>query len=84
VAVVKQSVWTKGSSDKSHPWLFIRALSGKRGLRLSTKSIAYSNRFCRHIPVLGEGLNFSDLPKETVNRVFRLCVKKPREGFFST
>ena len=38
---------------------FIRTLSGKRGLRLSIKSIAYSDR---HIHVPGQGLNFSDLP----------------------
>jgi len=51
-----------GSSDKSHPWLYQSALRRKRGLRLATKSIAYSDRFCRHILVPGEGLNFSDLP----------------------
>ncbi len=53
----------EGSSDKSHPWLYQSALLRKRGLRLATKSIACSDRFCRHIPVPGEGLNFSDLPE---------------------
>jgi len=33
----------KGSSDKSHPWLYQSALRRKRGLRLATKSIAYSD-----------------------------------------
>jgi len=51
-----------GSSDKSHPWLYQSALRRKRGLRLATKSIAYSDRFCRHLPVPGESLNFSDFP----------------------